>query len=52
MKRHCVNVVTRFSMFNMTEPVSALTIIVTVVIIVGLSLAAVYAVKKAKKDNV
>jgi len=39
-------------MFNMTEPVSAVTIIVTILIIVAVSLAAVYAVKKAKKDNV
>jgi len=39
-------------MFNMTEPVSAMTIIVTVVIIVAVSLLAIYAVKKAKKDNV
>ena len=39
-------------MFNMTEPVSASTIIVTILIIVAVSLAAVYAVKKAKKDNV
>ncbi len=39
-------------MFNMTEPVSALTIIVTIVIIITVSLAAVYAVKKAKKDDV
>jgi len=36
----------------MTEPVSAVTIIVTILIIVAVSLAAVYAVKKAKKDNV
>jgi len=47
-----VSVVTRLSMFNMTEPVSAMTIIVTIAIIIALSLAAVYAVKKAKKDNV
>jgi len=39
-------------MFDMTEPVSAGTIIMTIVIIVAVSLAAVYAVKKAKKDNV
>ncbi len=39
-------------MFNMTEPVSAMTIIVTILIIVAVSLVAVYAVKKAKKDNV
>ena len=39
-------------MFNLSEPVSAMTIIVTVVIIVAVSLLAIYAVKKAKKDNV
>ncbi len=39
-------------MFNMTEPVSGLTIIVTIVIIIAVSLLGVYAVKKSKKDNV
>jgi hypothetical protein len=40
-------------MFDMTQPVSATTIAVTIVIILALSLAGVYAVKKAKKkDNV
>jgi len=39
-------------MFNMSEPVSAMTIIVTIVIIIAISLTAVYAVKKAKKDTV
>lgn len=40
-------------MFDMTQPVSATLVVSTIVIIVGLSLAGVYAVKKAKKkDNV
>ncbi|MEN8147086.1 MAG: hypothetical protein ABFR02_05650 [Campylobacterota bacterium] len=40
-------------MFNMTEPVSATTIIVTIIIIVAVSLVSIYAVKLAKKkDNV
>jgi len=39
-------------MFNMTEPVSATTIAMTIVIIIAVSLAGVYAVKKSKKDNV
>jgi len=39
-------------MFNMTEPVSAMTIIVTIAIIIVITLGSVYAVKKAKKDNV
>jgi hypothetical protein len=39
-------------MFDMTQPVSTATIIVTIVIILAVSFAGVYAVKKAKKDNV
>jgi|LGOV01.1.fsa_nt_gb hypothetical protein len=39
-------------MFDMTQPVSGMTIIVTIIIIVAVSLLGVYAVKKAKKDNV
>ena len=40
-------------MFDMTQPVSMTTIVVTIAIIIALSLAGVYAVKKAKKkDNV
>jgi len=39
-------------MFDMTQPVSGTTVGITIVIIIALSLAAVYAVKKSKKDNV
>jgi len=40
-------------MFDMTQPVSTTMIVVTIAIIIALSLAGVYAVKKAKKkDNV
>ncbi len=38
-------------MFDMTQPVGAATIIVTIAIILALSLAGVYAVKKAKKKG-
>jgi len=40
-------------MFDMTQPVSMTMIVATITIIIALSLAGVYAVKKAKKkDNV
>jgi NADH:ubiquinone oxidoreductase subunit 3 (subunit A) len=40
-------------MFDMTQPVGASTVIATIVIILVLSVAGVYAVKKAKqKDTV
>jgi len=39
-------------MFNMNEPVSTMTIVITIVMILAVSLLGVYAVKKAKKDNV
>jgi len=38
-------------MFDMTQPVSATTIIVTIAVIIAFSLAGVYAVKKAKKKG-
>jgi hypothetical protein len=40
-------------MFDMTQPVGASTVIMTIAVILAISLAGVYAVKKAKKkDNV
>lgn len=38
-------------MFDMTQPVSATTVIVTIAIILALSAVGVYAVQKAKKKD-